>query len=95
LYLNLFLVRVEGNVDNLPVKEYTLTIREEIVNKAGVAVKGMMWEYTGSCIDFTEGVCCYLRKNEYGNIHHGTGLFYQIFMMVYRIRPLRPLPANA
>jgi hypothetical protein len=32
---------VEGNVENLPVKEYTLTIREEIVNKAGVAVKGM------------------------------------------------------
>jgi hypothetical protein len=31
---------VEGNVENLPVKEYTLTIREEIVNKAG-AVKGM------------------------------------------------------
>jgi hypothetical protein len=31
---------VEGNVENLPVKEYTLTIREEIVNKA-VAVKGM------------------------------------------------------
>jgi hypothetical protein len=30
---------VEGNVENLPVKEYTLTIREEIVNKAGVAVK--------------------------------------------------------
>jgi hypothetical protein len=29
---------VEGNVENLPVKEYTLTIRE-IVNKAGVAVK--------------------------------------------------------
>jgi hypothetical protein len=26
---------VEGNVENLPVKEYTLTIREEIVNKAG------------------------------------------------------------
>jgi hypothetical protein len=42
LYPNLFFSQVvEGNVENLPVKEYTLTIREEIVNKAGVAVKGM------------------------------------------------------
>jgi hypothetical protein len=41
LYPNLFFSQVvEGNVENLPVKEYTLTIREEIVNKA-VAVKGM------------------------------------------------------
>lgn len=32
---------VEGNVDNLPIHEYTLTIKEEIVNKAGKQIKGM------------------------------------------------------
>ena len=48
---------VEGNVDNLPVKEYTLTIREEVVNKAGVAVKGMTvnGSIPGPVLDFTEG----------------------------------------
>jgi hypothetical protein len=48
---------VEGNVNNLPVKEYTLTIREEIVNKAGVAVKGMTVNKSipGPVLEFTEG----------------------------------------
>jgi CopA family copper-resistance protein len=48
---------VEGNVENLPVKEYTLTIREEIVNKAGVAVKGMTvnGSIPGPVLEFTEG----------------------------------------
>ena len=31
----------ETNVNNLPVHEYTLTIKEEMVNKAGKDVKGM------------------------------------------------------
>ncbi|MEZ7505246.1 multicopper oxidase domain-containing protein [Flavobacterium sp. Arc2] len=54
---------VEGNVDNLPVKEYTLTIREEVVNKAGVAVKGMTvnGSIPGPVLEFTEG--------EYAIIH--------------------------
>jgi hypothetical protein len=54
---------VEGNVENLPVKEYTLTIREEIVNKAGVAVKGMTvnGSIPGPVLEFTEGEY-YLRK---------------------------------
>lgn len=48
---------VEGNVDNLPVKEYTLTIREDVVNKAGVSVKGMTvnGSIPGPVLDFTEG----------------------------------------
>ena len=32
---------VEGNVENLPVHEYTLTIDQKIVNKAGKDVMGM------------------------------------------------------
>jgi CopA family copper-resistance protein len=47
----------EGNVDNLPVHEYTLTIKEEMVNKAGKEVKGMTVNGTipGPTIEFTEG----------------------------------------
>jgi hypothetical protein len=30
---------VVGNIDNLPVHEYSLTINEEMVNKAGKEVK--------------------------------------------------------
>jgi hypothetical protein len=50
---------VEGNVENLPVKEYTLTIREEIVNK-GVAVKGMTVNGSGSCIGLLKEKCYYI-----------------------------------
>ncbi|QTY26435.1 hypothetical protein [Flavobacterium sp. CS20] len=32
---------VEGNVDNLSIKEYTITLREEMINKAGKEVKGI------------------------------------------------------
>jgi len=48
---------VEGNVDNLPVKEYTITLREEVVNKAGKEVKGMTVNGTipGPKLEFTEG----------------------------------------
>lgn len=48
---------VEENVDNLPVREYTLTIDEEIVNKAGKNVKGMTVNGTipGPTLEFTEG----------------------------------------
>jgi hypothetical protein len=46
---------VEGNVENLPVKEYTLTIREEIVNKAG-SCKGMTVNGVyRPVLEFTEG----------------------------------------
>lgn len=48
---------VEGNVDNLPIHEYTLAIKEEIVNKAGKQIKGMTVNGTipGPTLEFTEG----------------------------------------
>ncbi len=48
---------VEGNIDNLPVKEYRLTIRQEKVNKAGKEVMGMTINGTipGPVLEFTEG----------------------------------------
>lgn len=53
----LFAQSVEGNVDNLPVHEYTLTIKQEMVNKAGKEVKGMTINGTipGPTLEFTEG----------------------------------------
>ncbi|MCM4166623.1 copper oxidase [Arenibacter sp. H213] len=53
----LFAQSVEGNVDNLPVHEYTLTIKEEMVNKAGTEVMGMTVNGTipGPILEFTEG----------------------------------------
>ena len=49
--------QTEGNIDNLPVKEYTITLREEMVNKAGKEVKGMTVNGTipGPTLEFTEG----------------------------------------
>jgi len=48
---------VEGNVDNLPVKEYTLTLRQEKVIKAGKEIMGMTINGTipGPVLEFTEG----------------------------------------
>lgn len=48
---------VEGNPDNLPVREYTLVIKEEMVNKAGKETKGMTVNGTipGPTLEFTEG----------------------------------------
>jgi len=48
---------VEGNVDNLPVKEYTLTLKQEKVNKTGKEVMGMTINGTipGPTLEFTEG----------------------------------------
>ena len=48
---------IEGNVDNLPVEEYTLTLREEMVNKAGKEVKGMTvnGQIPGPTLSFKEG----------------------------------------
>ena len=48
---------VEGNVDNLPVKEYTLTLRQEKVNKAGKEVMAMTinGSIPGPTLEFTEG----------------------------------------
>ena len=47
----------EGNIDNLPVKEYTLTLSETMVNKAGKDVMGMTVNGTipGPVLEFTEG----------------------------------------
>ena len=48
---------VEGNVDNLPVREYTLTLREELVNKADKEVMGMTinGQIPGPTLNFNEG----------------------------------------
>ncbi len=48
---------IEGNTDKLPVKEYTLTLRQEKVNKAGKEVMGMTINGTipGPTLEFTEG----------------------------------------
>ncbi len=48
---------VEGNVDNLPVKEYTLTLRQEKVKKAGKEVMAMTinGSIPGPILEFTEG----------------------------------------
>jgi|TARA_R110000744_G_scaffold153733_3_gene268166 CopA family copper-resistance protein len=47
----------EGNIDNLPVKEHTITLREASVNKAGKNVMGMTVNGTipGPTLEFTEG----------------------------------------
>ena len=52
-----FAQSVEGNIDNLPVHEYTLTIKEEMVDKAGKQVKGMTvnGSIPGPILEFTEG----------------------------------------
>jgi hypothetical protein len=54
---NIYEQSQEGNNENLPVREYTLTIREEIVNKAGKEVKGMTVNgiIPGPTLKFTEG----------------------------------------
>lgn len=48
---------IDGNVNNLPVKEHTITIRNSMVNKAGKAVMGMTVNGTipGPTLEFTEG----------------------------------------
>lgn len=54
---------LEGNIDNLPVHEYTLEINEEMVNKAGKDVMGMTinGSIPGPTLEFVEG--------EYAVIH--------------------------
>ncbi len=54
---NIYEQSQEGNNENLPVHEYTLTIKEEMVNKAGKEVKGMTVNGTipGPILEFTEG----------------------------------------
>lgn len=47
----------EGNPNNLPVREYTLTIKEEMVDKTGKQVKGMTvnGSIPGPTLEFVEG----------------------------------------
>ncbi|MCH7785049.1 MAG: multicopper oxidase domain-containing protein [Bacteroidetes bacterium] len=47
----------EGNIDKLPVKEYTLTLNETIVNKAGKDIKAMTvnGSIPGPVLEFNEG----------------------------------------
>ncbi|WP_111309774.1 multicopper oxidase domain-containing protein [Confluentibacter sediminis] len=57
----------ETNVNNLREHEYTLTIKEEIVNKAGKDVKGMTinGSIPGPTLEFTEGEFAIIHvKNE-------------------------------
>ncbi|MCF6307069.1 MAG: multicopper oxidase domain-containing protein [Flavobacteriaceae bacterium] len=48
---------VEGNVDNLPVREHTLSLKQEKVNHAGKEVMGMTinGSIPGPTLEFTEG----------------------------------------
>lgn len=48
---------MESNPDNLPLREYTLVIKEEMVNKTGKSVKGMTvnGSIPGPTLEFTEG----------------------------------------
>lgn len=48
---------VEGNFGNLPVREYKLTLKEEMVNKTGKEVKGMTinGSIPGPTLEFNEG----------------------------------------
>lgn len=69
---------VEENVDNLPVREYTITIDEEKVNKAGKEVMGMTvnGSIPGPTLIFTEGeyAVIYVKNNlkEETSVHwHG------------------------
>ena len=50
-------VQVEGNINDLPVREHTITLREATVNKAGKDVMGMTVNGTipGLTLEFTEG----------------------------------------
>ena len=47
----------DGNKENLPVREYTLTIKKEMVNKAGKEVPAMTvnGSIPGPTLEFTEG----------------------------------------
>lgn len=56
-FYTVFAQSVEGNVDNLPVRTYTLTIKQAMVNKAEKEVKGMTINGTipGPTLEFTEG----------------------------------------
>ena len=50
-------VQLEGNINNLPIREHTITLREATVNKAGKDVMGMTVNGTipGPTLEFTEG----------------------------------------
>ena len=54
---NLFEKSVEGNVDNLPVREHTITISKQKVNISGKEVMGMTINggIPGPTLNFTEG----------------------------------------
>ena len=58
---------VEGNIDNLPVREYTLEINEEMVNKANKNVMGMTinGSIPGPILEFNEGeyAVIYVKNN--------------------------------
>jgi hypothetical protein len=48
---------IEGNINNLPVREHTITLRQATINKAGKDVMGMTVNGTipGPTLEFTEG----------------------------------------
>jgi len=57
LTTGVFAQEKQGNVNNLPVREHTITLRETTVNKAGKDVMGMTVNGTipGPTLEFTEG----------------------------------------
>ena len=58
---------IEGNIDNLPVHEYTLEINNQVVNKAGKDVMGMTinGSIPGPTLEFVEGeyAMIYVKNN--------------------------------
>ncbi|MDP2067590.1 MAG: multicopper oxidase domain-containing protein [Lutibacter sp.] len=58
---------IEGNIDNLPVHEYTLEINNQVVNKAGKDVMGMTinGSIPGPTLEFVEGeyAVIYVKNN--------------------------------
>lgn len=58
---------IEGNIDNLPVHEYTLEINNQMVNKAGKDVMGMTinGSIPGPTLEFVEGeyAVIYVKNN--------------------------------
>lgn len=81
----LFSQSLDGNIDNLPVREYTLTIKQEVVNKAGKEVKGMTVNGTipGPTLEFTEGEYAVIYVENTMNVEtsiHWHGLLLPNFM---------------
>lgn len=82
---SIFAQSLEGNINNLPVREYTLTIKQEMVNKAGKEVKGMTVNGTipGPTLEFSDGEYAVIYVKNEMNVEtsvHWHGLLLPNFM---------------